>query len=70
MVAPAKLPQPIVARLNADLVAILRTPEVVEKMASLGAEALTSTPEEFGAFIHSEVDKWGKAVRDSGAQID
>jgi tripartite-type tricarboxylate transporter receptor subunit TctC len=70
MVAPAGTPQPIVQRLNKDLVAILRTPEVAQKMATLGAEVLTSTPEEFGAFLRSEVDKWGQAVRETGVQID
>jgi tripartite-type tricarboxylate transporter receptor subunit TctC len=45
-------------------------PDVKERLAAQGAETLTGTPQEFGAFIRSETDKWAKVVRFSGARLD
>lgn len=65
-VAPAGVPSGIVNRLNRELVEIVRTPEVRNKLVAQGAEPLTATPEQFGAYIRSEIDKWAKVVRQSG----
>ena len=70
VVVPAGTPGAIVARLNREIVAILRLPDVVERFSSQGAEALGSTPEEFAAYIKSETLKWAKVVRDSGAKAE
>lgn len=69
-VAPAGVPRPIVDKLNGQARAILTLPDVRERLIALGAEPSTSTPDEFAAYIKSEIAKWGKAVRDSGAKVD
>jgi tripartite-type tricarboxylate transporter receptor subunit TctC len=66
IVAPAKTPPAVVAKLNAALVAELKQPSVVERIRALGAEPMPQTPEEFAAFIVREVDRWTKVVAASG----
>jgi tripartite-type tricarboxylate transporter receptor subunit TctC len=68
--APAGTPPEIVARLNAELVRILKTPEMKEHMASLGAEPVGNTPEQFLAYIKNEIPKYAKVIRESGASVD
>jgi tripartite-type tricarboxylate transporter receptor subunit TctC len=70
MVFPAGTPAPIVARMNAELHKIVRTPEITEKLSKLGAEPWLNTPEEFAAHIKSELRKWGRAVVDAGVKIE
>jgi tripartite-type tricarboxylate transporter receptor subunit TctC len=65
-VVPAKTPQPIVARLNREIVQILNRPDSGESLLKLGLEPWTSTPEAFGAYIKSEYDKWGRIIREIG----
>jgi tripartite-type tricarboxylate transporter receptor subunit TctC len=67
-VAPARTPPEIVARLNAAIVAALRDPAVLDRIHLLGAEPMPGTPEEFGRFIRSEYEKWGKVIAESGAK--
>jgi tripartite-type tricarboxylate transporter receptor subunit TctC len=66
IVAPAKTPPAIVAKLNAALVAELKEPAVVERIRALGAEPMPQTPAEFSAFILREIDRWTKVVAASG----
>jgi tripartite-type tricarboxylate transporter receptor subunit TctC len=61
--APVGTPQTIVAKLQADIAAILHAPEMRGKLAAEGAEVVGSKPEEFGAFLKSEIDKWSKVVK-------
>ncbi|NOG73471.1 tripartite tricarboxylate transporter substrate binding protein [Roseicella sp. DB1501] len=68
VIAPAGLPAPVLAKLNADCVAALKRPEVVEKHRTLGAEVVTSTPEEIRAFTEAEMRKWGEAARKAGIE--
>jgi len=68
--APAGTASAVVSRLHGDLVKILRAPDVRERLASLGCEPAGTSPADFGAFFRAEVVKWGKVVRESGAQID
>lgn len=70
MFAPARVPGPIVAKLNAQLVKTLNMPEVKERMAEQGAEPAPTTREEFAAFQKAEVAKWAKVVKDSGATAE
>jgi len=70
LLAPAGTPQDIIAKLNAEITKLLRAPDVVQLFASSGVDPTPTTPEEFGAYLKSEFDKWGKAVRDSGAQVN
>lgn len=68
VLAPAKTPKPVIARLHADIVKALRQPEVEKKLEAIGFEIVGSTPEQFAAYIRSEIKKWEKVVRLSGAK--
>ncbi len=67
---PAGTPPEIVAKLNAEILKILRLPEVRERFQAMGIEIAGNTPEQFAAFMRAETAKWGKIVRESGAKID
>jgi len=62
---PAGTPRTVVEKVNADLVKALATPAVKSSLAVLGAEAISSTPEQFGAFMASETERWGKLIREA-----
>ena len=64
--ASAGLARPIVTRLNTEIVDIMRAPDMRERLISQGAEPQTNTPEQFAAYIKSEITKWAKVVRDTG----
>jgi tripartite-type tricarboxylate transporter receptor subunit TctC len=66
--APAKTPRTVINRLNAEVVKALRVPSVRESLASQGAEPVGSTPEEYDAFVRSEIAKWQKVCREAGIQ--
>ncbi|MEJ8815828.1 tripartite tricarboxylate transporter substrate binding protein [Variovorax ureilyticus] len=70
LVAPAGTPPDVVAKLNQAFVAALKTPETKTRFASLLAEPVASTPEQFGAFMKSELVKYEKVVKATGAQVD
>ncbi|MBK7658988.1 MAG: tripartite tricarboxylate transporter substrate binding protein [Betaproteobacteria bacterium] len=70
VVAPAKTPPEIVAKLRNAVVTALKTPQVAERLTSQAAEIVGSTPEEFGAFMKAETAKWAIAVRASGATVE
>ena len=67
---PAATPKEIVAKINRDAVRALKDPAVAERLASEGAEPVGDTPEQFGAFVKSEIELWGKVIRESGAKVD
>ena len=68
--APAGTPPEIVARLNAELVATLRTPETRKLLMDQGAEPVGNSPEEFSAFILEEIAKWGRVIRSARIKIE
>lgn len=70
VLAPAGTPNAITSRLNIETVKALQTPEVNERFASNGAESVGSTPAQFSEFIKTEIAKWSKVVKASGARID
>jgi tripartite-type tricarboxylate transporter receptor subunit TctC len=70
LLAPAGTPAPIIARLNDEVNRVLRTPEVRERLASEGGEALGGSPEQFASFLKAEHAKWGRVVRESGARAE
>ncbi|MGH8617217.1 MAG: tripartite tricarboxylate transporter substrate binding protein [Burkholderiales bacterium] len=65
ILVPAGTPREIVMKLNGDLVQTLRAPDVRDKLAGDGAEPVTSTPEQFGVFLKSEVTKWTQVIREA-----
>lgn len=70
MFGPAALPRDIVVKVNADIAAILAAPDVKERLASSGADAAPTSPEELGRLVREEIAKWAKVVAESGAKID
>lgn len=70
MLAPSGVPREIVARLNGELVKATQSKDLRERLGTMGIQPLASTPEQFGEFLKSEVVKWGKAVRESGARVE
>ena len=67
---PAKTPPAIVSRLSQEIARVLRLPDVRERLLSQGMEPVSNTPEEFAAYIKSEIAKWAKVVKASGARPD
>lgn len=70
VLAPARTPKPIITRLNTAIVNIVKAPDVTERIMGMGADPMTGTPEQFGAFIASEINKWGKVIKDAGVRVD
>jgi tripartite-type tricarboxylate transporter receptor subunit TctC len=69
MVAPAGTPHEIIARLNGEIGRLVRTDEVKKLLAPTGMEPDPDTPEQFGAYLKADYDKWGSVVRESGATV-
>ena len=67
---PAQTPPAIVQRLNAEIMKALANPDVKAKLAAQGAEPLGSTPAQYGAYIKSELERWGKVIKASGVKLD
>jgi tripartite-type tricarboxylate transporter receptor subunit TctC len=68
--APKGTPPGIVARLHSEVAKILRTPEVRQELAALGAEPVGDTPDEFAAFLKADIARWGKIIQDKGIRSD
>jgi tripartite-type tricarboxylate transporter receptor subunit TctC len=66
----ADTPKPIVARLNAEMNAILKEPDVVQKMHGFGFDLIGGTPEDFGALISGEAKRWEPVIRKVGLKVD
>jgi tripartite-type tricarboxylate transporter receptor subunit TctC len=66
--APARTPKPIVTRLNAEFVKALKMQDVRDRLGALGFELVGSTPEYYGNYIKTEITKWAKVVKASGAR--
>jgi tripartite-type tricarboxylate transporter receptor subunit TctC len=66
---PAGTPRPIVSKLHADTVKALDDPEVKKKFADLGVVAVSSTPEQFSAFIKAEMAKYGKLIKEANIKV-
>lgn len=70
IVAPAKTSKPVINKLSAEVTRIIRSPDVSKRLVEMGVDPLGGTPEEFGKRIKSEIVRFGKAVRESGAKAD
>jgi tripartite-type tricarboxylate transporter receptor subunit TctC len=67
---PAGTPPEVVNRLNAALNASLRSPKIMERLASLSVEARENSPADFAAFFQSELDKWGRVIREANIKLE
>jgi tripartite-type tricarboxylate transporter receptor subunit TctC len=67
---PAGVSKDLIARLNAEVARILRLPDVQQRFQGEGGDVAPNTPEQFAAFIKSEIAKWDKAIKASGARVD
>jgi tripartite-type tricarboxylate transporter receptor subunit TctC len=67
---PAGTPKAVVDKLNADTVMALQDPVVKQRFADLGVEAVSSTPEQFSAFIRAETEKYAKLIKEAGIKTE
>jgi tripartite-type tricarboxylate transporter receptor subunit TctC len=67
---PAGTPRPVVQKLNADTVKALADPDVKKRFADLGVEAVSSTPEQFAAFIRDEMAKYAKLIKEANIKVN
>jgi tripartite-type tricarboxylate transporter receptor subunit TctC len=70
VLAPAKTPRAVVERLHGDIVRILAVPDTRERLSTQGFEPVGGTPEEFAAYIKSEIAKWGRVIRTAGIKAE
>jgi tripartite-type tricarboxylate transporter receptor subunit TctC len=66
LLAPAGTPRPVIDRLNQEMVKLLKSPEVRDRLIADGTDPAPTTPEEFGAYIKSETEKWTKVIKAAG----
>lgn len=70
VVGPAGIPAAVVAKLHTEIAAVLNQADTKERLARIGLEVVASSPAEFTKVLQSDVPKWGKAVKDSGAVVE
>ncbi len=68
--APAATPRDLITKLNANMNRAMRLPDVTQRLAGDGVEAVGTTPEQFGIYLRQEIVKWGKVVKASGTKAD
>ena len=70
MLAPAGTPAAVLARLNAEIVAALHTPDAQARLRAEGVEAVGSTPQQLAELMRTELARWAPLVRESGARSE
>jgi tripartite-type tricarboxylate transporter receptor subunit TctC len=70
VMGPAAMPKEIVSQLNREIVAILSSPEMKERLQTLGARPIGGTPVAFAKFFADETTRWARVVKASGARVD
>jgi tripartite-type tricarboxylate transporter receptor subunit TctC len=68
--APAGTPRELIEKLNAEVIRIIRMPDVRARWDQIGAEPVEDTPQQFSTWLTAEMDKWGKVIQSSGAKPD
>ena len=70
IIAPAATPKEIVTLLHAEIVKLVALPDVQKRLADLGFEVVANTPDQVAARITSEMEKWGKVIRDAKIKVE
>jgi tripartite-type tricarboxylate transporter receptor subunit TctC len=70
LLAPAGTPKEIISLLHQEIVKIVAMPDVQQRLGDLGFEILASTPDEFAVRIKTEMEKWGKVIRDAKIKVE
>ncbi|WP_454695809.1 Bug family tripartite tricarboxylate transporter substrate binding protein [Achromobacter aegrifaciens] len=70
VVVPAGTPAPVIDKLNAEIRRALQSPEMTKQLKAQGAQALGSTPQEYAAYIKSEIARWGVVVKEANVKLD
>jgi tripartite-type tricarboxylate transporter receptor subunit TctC len=70
VLVPAATPKAVIARLNAEINAVLKMPDVVQKMNAQGFDLVGGTPEDFGRLIHGDVERWSPVIKKVGLKVD
>src|SRR5258706_2810060 len=70
LVAPAAVPRAIVGRIHTDVIKVLQDPGVSEKLSAMGATAVGNTPEQFGAAMRADSEKWAKLIREANIRAE
>ncbi len=68
--AAAKMPQPIINRLNTEILALMKEPETRDRLLAQGAEPLPGTPADLRKYLASEIEKWGRVIREAGIKAE
>ena len=70
LVAPAATPRDILAKIHADMVKVLQDPAIAEKLSAMGATVVGNTPEQFGAVMRADSEKWAKLIKDASIRAE
>ena len=70
VIGPANMPQALVSKLHADLIKVLNMPDIKGRIEADGSEPVGSNPEDFRRFMHADLEKWAKVVKESGAKLE
>jgi tripartite-type tricarboxylate transporter receptor subunit TctC len=70
VMGPAGMPADIVKRLNVEIIRILKLPDIAERLSSMGADIVGSSPEEFDKYLRAEISKWGQVARENNIRLD
>jgi tripartite-type tricarboxylate transporter receptor subunit TctC len=70
VVAPAGTPKPVIDKLQSEIARIVALPDVKQRLVAMGFTAVASTPEAYAAQIKSDIETWGKVVKDLGIKVE
>jgi tripartite-type tricarboxylate transporter receptor subunit TctC len=70
IVVPARTPQPVIARLNAEFNKLLQTADMRERLMALGSDIIGGEPKQLTEFMRVEIPRWAKVIKESGAKPD
>ena len=70
LLAPAATPKEIVAKVSSSIAAVLKQPDIHQRLVDLGFDPIGGTPEQFAANIRSETDKWARVIKAANVKLD